>query len=238
MGIKYSVNEKFFEKWTPTMAYVLGYLYADGSLENALYLRGKYLRLTSTDKELIDLTRNALSSKHTIVVTPPDSPNRKIRYLLRIGSHKIYDDLILLGIFPNKSLTMKFPKIAPEFLPHFIRGYFDGDGHVGIAKDKEVFKRMLVVFVSGSQSFLIDLAQEMEQVLKLKINKVYKGSKAYRLAYSTHDSVKIFKYIYQDANWLFLKRKFGVFKKFFMDYNKWTDNEVLTILNNQGAVVK
>ena len=220
------------------MAYVLGYLYADGSLENANYLRGKYLRLTSTDKELINFTRRALGSKHTIVVIPPDSPNRKTRYFLRIGSHKIYDDLSSLGLFPNKSLTMEFPKIAPEFLRHFVRGYFDGDGHVAVVKNKKALKRMLVVFVSGSQNFLINLAQGMELILKLKINKVYKGSKSYRLAYSTSDSVKIFKYIYQDAKGQFLKRKFGVFKKFFMDYNKWVDNEVLKVLNNQGAVVK
>ena len=238
MGIKYYVNEHFFEEWTPTMAYVLGYLYADGSLEDASYLRGKYLRLTSTDKELVDLVRGALNSQHTIVTTLSDSPNRKTRYFLRIGSHKIYENLLALGLFPNKSLTMKFPKISPEFLPHFVRGYFDGDGHVGIGKNRNVFKRMLVVFVSGSQDFLISLAQEMEDILKLKINKVYKGSKAYRLAYSTHDSVKIFKYIYRDSNGQFLKRKFGVFKKFFMDYNKWTDLEILQILNNQGAVVK
>ena len=154
MGVKYQVNENFFEKWTPVMAYVLGYLYADGSLENARYLRGKYLRLTSTDKELVDSTRNALNSKHTIVIIPPDSPNRKIRYFLRIGSHKIYDDLVALGLFAkNKSLTMQFPKITPEFLPHFVRGYFDGDGHVGVVKNKKALKRMLVVFVSGSQDF-------------------------------------------------------------------------------------
>lgn len=115
MGVKYAVNENFFEKWTPMMAYVLGYLYADGSLEDASYLRGRYLRLTSTDKELIDLTREALSSQHTIVTIPPDSPLRKTRYFLRIGNHKIYDDLLRLGLFPNKSLTMKFPAVAPEF---------------------------------------------------------------------------------------------------------------------------
>jgi hypothetical protein len=220
------------------MAYVLGYLYADGSLEDAYYLRGKYLRLTSTDKELVYLTKKALKSKHTIVVIPPDSPARKVRYFLRIGSHKIYNDLSDLGLFPNKSLTMELPKIAPEFLPHFIRGYFDGDGHVAIVKNKKALKRMIVVFISGSQNFLIALAHEMNLVLKLKIDKIYKGNRSFRLAYSTSDSVKIFKYIYKDAKGVFLKRKFRVFKKFFIHYNKWADLEVVQILNDYGAVVK
>lgn len=33
MGLKYSVNEKFFDAWNKGMAYTLGYVFADGSLE-------------------------------------------------------------------------------------------------------------------------------------------------------------------------------------------------------------
>lgn len=33
MGVKHKVNESFFDCWHPGMAYVLGFLYADGSLE-------------------------------------------------------------------------------------------------------------------------------------------------------------------------------------------------------------
>jgi len=214
------------------MAYVLGYIYADGSLEDAYYLRGKYLRISSTDKELIDFVKWIMDSEHKIVVTRFNDPRRKVHYLLRIGSHKIYDNLTDLGVFPNKSLTMEFPKIAAEFLPHFIRGYFDGDGYVGIEKERKALKRLRVIFVSGSLDFLTSLADKMNQSLGLKIIKVYNGWRAYRLSYSTNDSVKIFKYIYKDAEGAFLKRKFAVFKKFFIEYNKWADKEVLKIINN------
>lgn len=30
---RYNINEKFFEEWSNDMAYVLGFLYADGSME-------------------------------------------------------------------------------------------------------------------------------------------------------------------------------------------------------------
>ena len=36
------------------MAYVLGFIAADGSLEDASYLRGKYLRICSSDIEIIE----------------------------------------------------------------------------------------------------------------------------------------------------------------------------------------
>ena len=53
MGIKYRVNENFFEKWSPLMAYVLGYIYADGNLDDSPYMRGKYIKITSTDLDSI-----------------------------------------------------------------------------------------------------------------------------------------------------------------------------------------
>jgi hypothetical protein len=51
MGIKYKANEDFFKVWNPTMAYVLGFIYADG----CIYIseRGSYLSVTSIDKDII-----------------------------------------------------------------------------------------------------------------------------------------------------------------------------------------
>ncbi len=107
MGIKYKVDEKFFKDWRPEMAYVLGYFYADGSLEDASYLRGKYVRVSSTDKSTILEIRNWLKSEHKIVIlNKREDYKRKTQYLLRIGSHSLYESLINLGLHPNKSLTI------------------------------------------------------------------------------------------------------------------------------------
>lgn len=67
MGVKFAVNEKFFHMWSHRMAYVLGFIYADGSLEDAPYIRGKYLRISSTDLDRVECIRNAMASAHTIV---------------------------------------------------------------------------------------------------------------------------------------------------------------------------
>src|SRR3989338_4130946 len=109
MGIKYFSNEQFFDTWTREMAYVLGYLYADGSLEDSAYIRGKYIRVTSVERGSIERIKKLLKSDHTIVKEIPKLPNRKNRYLLRIGSHKLYNSLLNLGLYPNKSLTIRFP---------------------------------------------------------------------------------------------------------------------------------
>ncbi len=220
------------------MAYLLGYIYADGDLVNTPYNRGKYLKVTSTDKCLIDLSRIILNSRHKINTIYPRDQFCKIKYILRIGSHKIFNDLAKLGVHPNKSLNMKFPKIPDEFLNHFIRGYFDGDGHASIELKQNAFKRMKIVFVSGSPAFLKELATILDKNLNLTIKKIYKGWRAYRLAYSTKDSIKIFSYLYKNSKNLFLPRKQRVFKKFFLEYNKWATNEVCEIFNYHDHVVK
>ena len=43
------------------MAYVLGYLYADGSLSDCSYIRAKYISVTSTDKDRIELFKSLSS---------------------------------------------------------------------------------------------------------------------------------------------------------------------------------
>lgn len=101
MGLKYSVDEGFFKKWGPEMAYALGYLYADGSMEDASYLRGKYVRVSSVDKSSIVKIRALLKSHHTIVVRKEDKPSHS-QYLLRIGSHVLYDSLSRRGLYPKK----------------------------------------------------------------------------------------------------------------------------------------
>lgn len=66
----------------------------------------------------------------------PDRTNQL--YQVDITSEKMFNDLCTLGCVPNKSLILKFPKIQEQFVPHFIRGYFDGDGCVYSSKKKRI----------------------------------------------------------------------------------------------------
>ena len=61
MGIKYAVNEKFFDVWSPRMAYTLGYIFADGCLQELPEFRQKYISVTSTDPETIERLKNWMS---------------------------------------------------------------------------------------------------------------------------------------------------------------------------------
>jgi len=203
MGVKYFVDETFFETWSPEMAYVLGYLYADGSLEDASYLRGRYVRVTSIDRSSILQIRKLLHSKHTVVIRKKEKPSRN-QYFLRIGSHKLYDSLLRLGLYPNKSLTIQLPYIAEEFFSHFVRGYFDGDGCVylefGKGKTrKKIIKRLSVIFTSGSKDFLEQLSVCLSKRLQEPCHKVYTNRSAYQLRFRTSISIRLFSLFYKDA---------------------------------------
>ena len=205
------------------MAYILGYVYADGSLEDASYLRGKYLRLTSCDRMVVEAIKKELGSKHRIVKLPATTKNGKERYFLRIGDHSIYNDLINLGLTPRKSLNMQFPKCVPlKFMNDFIRGYFDGDGTFTLErrKNRDV---PLVVFTSGSKNFLRVLSGILTAQCNLGgARKVYESHRSYQLRYSARKAKEILKFIFSKIgeNTLFLDRKYNLYKKFNSEVDK------------------
>lgn len=192
------------------MAYVLGYLYADGSLEDASYLRGRYMRVTSTDQDIISKIKRCLDSYHRIVSLPPSTPRRKRRYLLRIGNHQLYYSLVNRGLYPNKSLTVKFPEIAAEYLPHFVRGYFDGDGSIILRKEGGI----RVIFTCGSKIFLQKMSKVIVGHFKTREGRVYNSQRSFQLIYSTNEALKILECIYRNKNDLFLGRKYLKLKLF------------------------
>ena len=214
MGVKYSVNENLFRTWSPSMAYILGYIFADGSLEDSSYMRGKYLRLSSTDRSSIVSLKHILNSKHKIVKTFANN-HHKPDYLLRIGSHAIFNDLKRYGLHPHKSLTITFPNVPRKYLGNFVRGYFDGDGCIHLERTKMgSIKCIRTIFTSGSNRFLSQLAEILTYTILLTPRKIYKGTRSYQLRYSTRDSEKLFILMYQNTNGIFMKRKFNKFLEY------------------------
>lgn len=242
MGVRYKVNENFFKTWHPTMAYILGYLYADGSLEYSPYIRGKYIRVTSIDRKSIFSIRTALESEHTISVIPPSTPNSKARYFLRIGSSVLYDSLSSLGLHPKKSLTIQMPRIPTEYLGHFVRGYFDGDGCVYWQKQTKGVKHsaLITVFSSGSKVFLEKLSDLIVTHSAALTAPIHRVPRAYQLRMSTRSSVGLFILMYKDAApSLFLERKLQKFVDYFIDDSKRIGEEEEKVLQSfNGLMVK
>lgn len=218
------------------MAYALGFIYADGSIYPSA--RGKYIVVTSTDRFIIHRFKKWLCSEHTIVKMSFIEGNRKDRFALRIGNAELYNSLVQLGLYPNKSLTIGMPKIPDTFLKDFVRGYFDGDGCVHLYRSKGIIQKIILrkltaIFTSGSKKFLKELLEALRKNIELKQTKIYKSSRCFQLRFATYDTVELFKFMYNDTEKeLFFKRKFKIFEYYFKLRPVRVDGKVESILQS------
>ncbi|MBU2540259.1 hypothetical protein KJ786_03855 [Patescibacteria group bacterium] len=230
------------------MAYVLGFLYADGDIEDVRKSsRTQYITFASVDKGILESIKKALGSEHNLNYRAPRAVTYKNGktyessgiYRLRIGSKKMFNDLLKFGLTPRKSLTIKFPNNIPDhYLGHFIRGYFDGDGCIFLQKAKGItkpiiIKKLSVIFTSGSYIFLQGLAEVLKNKLLINHDKIYNSNRAFQLRYSTKDSIKIFGFIYKNCpERLYLKRKFDIFDEYFLMAPQKSNLETTGVLNS------
>ena len=119
---KYKLDTRILDQIDNELsAYLLGLLYADGSVTNKK--RKKTLRFfqDKKDEDLLFLVRDAFKT---------DKP---IHWSGSVGTVEICDTPLVYhiqkyGLVPNKTFLIKFPKIENSLIRHFIRGYLDGDG--------------------------------------------------------------------------------------------------------------
>ena len=198
------------------MAYVLGFIFADGSIfKNP---RGShYLDLTSTDLELIGKLKRLLGAEHKIGVYNSKNKKWKRRYKLQIGSRDLFSDLNKYGVVPRKSLIMSFPNIPRKYLSHFVRGYFDGDGSVNFGKYWRKARsnwtwQFSSSFISGSEKFLKTLCKILNQYNMR--GAIQRKNRGYELVFSRLSSLALFKLMYHNVSTkMFLERKHNIFLK-------------------------
>ncbi len=219
------INQVFFQSWSSQMAYVLGFIFADGAIEDVQKSsRTCYISIVSKDLSILEKIRAVMSSQHHLYKRPAQliryaggkSYISGERFVFRIGSKLMYNDLLNLGITPRKSLTILFPKIPLKSLPHFIRGYFDGDGCLHLIKNK--YPRL--IFTSGSNKFLEGLSKKLSTTLEIPIKSVYSqvqksNNPCFRLHYNTKLSKKILEFMYKGLGEApYLDRKFAIYQKY------------------------
>jgi intein-encoded DNA endonuclease-like protein len=123
---KYTLNEHYFKSWSNNMAYILGFLIADGTVARD----AQNVSIAQKEKYILENIRKELES------TQPIYKNKKTGvYILNLNSQILKKDLIELhGVKPNKSGTIEFPYVPEEYMSHFVRGFFDGDDYVNYNK--------------------------------------------------------------------------------------------------------
>lgn len=203
----FDINEGFFAKWSPEMAYVLGLIITDGCISEA-----GTVSLSMNDLELLKKVKEVIRSEHNI--TP--SKHQSGLYCFSFTREKLARDLNELGIVHRKSLIVKFPNVPREHLPDFIRGVFDGDGSVYFEPRSPKYP-VRSKFVSSSKQFIEGLHIALES-LGMPKRKIYqqktKNAWSYSFVFCHRDSKKLFEILYKNTkNDLFLDRKYKRFLK-------------------------
>ena len=134
-GRKYTDNSTAFSVIDNEIsAYVLGFFYADSSISHTGRKHDVDINLAYKDYDHLRRIRDWISPSRPIRERDVKC-NGKLYKACRlcIASEEMVHNLIELGCYPRKSLTLTFPtdkQLPSNLLPHFMRGYFDGDGSI------------------------------------------------------------------------------------------------------------
>ena len=191
-------DEAFFMTQTPNMAYVLGWLAADGSVsdENSIHLS-----LKSTDIKVIQDIAEMISLKNPIHTSSTfDKRTEKTyqRSYIGFASKTVAEELGKYGIVPRKSLTLCYPQNieTDDLKRHFIRGYLDGDGCIQRMGNTDTS----VSFV-GTSHFILDLQKDINRMLGWDVKGTIQNYRSwYVLKYGGNaSSLTLLTWLYKDT---------------------------------------
>ena len=209
---RYIVNDGYFDVIdTEGKAYWLGFLYADGYIRERKSGNSLEVKLSVKDRDHLLLFRKCIGSNHLI-----KEGQNKVKYKggistsdmvhLAMYSSKLVNSIKKQGFHSRKTFTIEKPNIEKEMIPHFIRGYFDGDGSFSFNPKKYINKTQIVTASIKFQEFIIselknnDIKINLYSEIKLQIqNKM--------------DNKKFYDYIYKNAT-IYLKRKKEKYEEF------------------------
>lgn len=120
----------YFDTWSREMAYDLGYVCADGCVQE----EGLFLTCHSKDEMLVRGLRERLGSAHMLShrIQIQKSGAETPKTECYVTSTKISQSLQNIGVRIRKSFEdHPMPVVPNTFFSDFVLGYFDGDGSVG-----------------------------------------------------------------------------------------------------------
>jgi len=188
------IDEEFFDVWNPTMAYVLGFILADGCLKRD----GKWVSITQMEKPILEDIARAMQHRGRIY------QEKRGAYRLEFRSKRAWKRLSELGLVPAKSKVAILPPAPRECLPHLVRGYFDGNGAVCVREGGK--KPLLSVSIATGSS---SLKAQLDRLLQSELGIVCSFSE-YELRIQGHRQAKRFLFwLYANTDRsLYLKRKY------------------------------
>lgn len=232
----YHINEAFFDTIdTEEKAYILGFLYADGSSNGVDRFS---INLAIYDRDILEKIRKALESNAPIKI----KNGYKIKNTnytgaptasLTIHNTKLCQRLQELGVIQKKTYILDFPEFIPEnLIPHFVRGYFDGDGT--ITRNRKGEPRIGLI---STRRFLEKLQLKMsflEKPLPIQGRKKLNENIGIIDILDKEAVRKFCEWVYKDAN-IYCERKYNRYYSYYFlgefiePYPKRTEQELMEL---------
>lgn len=220
-GRKYPCNDDFFKVQSKDMAYILGFIAADGYIsakENCISIE-----LNVKDINLLKIIKEKTGITRPISIQTRKSGNKTAT--LRNWSREWKKDLAHYGITNKKTFTLSPPELlAPEYRIDYIRGYFDGDGSIYLYNEVNGkghrYLGISFEIVGASKKEItwmrLELIQHYQVILHtLGVEKTQQNVKIFKIRTRNKKEIqKIYNLFYSDKNSIYLQRKKEKFETF------------------------
>lgn len=159
---------------TPEKAYWLGFIYADGYVRDTAGHRMMGIALSERDRKHLEAFKDDIQATyliHTYTPAKTSSSYSSSPYCrIQIFGDDICDDLQKHGVATNKTNMLRAPSVEENLVPHFIRGYFDGDGCIAHTTTTNTYS----IKICGTEEILVFIKAFVEKNKVAKINKFHK----------------------------------------------------------------
>lgn len=213
-------NDRYFQYIdTPTKAYWLGYIFADGCVQAKEYGGDTYefsMNLQKRDRMVLEDLNEDIGGVHNISEYHKecyilDNPNISIVDMatLRVYSKNIVLDLISHNIFPNKTYKTIYPIVDKSLFIDFLRGYIDGDGCIYVNEKRNNYPTIHIT--SFGDEVLKYLSEKIKEYYNLHSVVYEETPRKHRLYLWGENAYKLMQLMYYDDNIQKLNRKYEKF---------------------------
>lgn len=201
---RYTVKNDYFESIdTPTKAYLLGMIYADGNIFDNRRFK---LALWDIDEPFLVETAKELDFNGPIYKEHKKGKGHDMRSLTIYGETFV-NHLKNKGVIENKTNRLTFPTfIEPNLIVHFIHGLLDGDGCITLFyRKKEPYQKVMFagcyIVMKGVYDWFIS------QGIQGQISRNKKNTLSGSVSYGAVKALRVANILYDHHQPLCLSRK-------------------------------
>lgn len=223
-------NQGYFKNIdTEEKAYILGFLAADGTIENNDNKSQYSIKIVvnSIDRKLLEDIKKSFGALvdikdfNTTTKLPQGGECNSSFSSLTIHGKELVKDLNKLGVTSKKSLTLNvnYNKIPQELKRHFWRGLMDGDGTFGVYGKKKILSMNITTSIYMCETTKQELLNIFPNLHISYYQAINCNQNTKRFIITTQKDVYDFlQYIYEDSH-IYLERKYKKFLEIKRTFN-------------------